>query len=237
MASSPFADKLPAEIRVMIYGHVFGPVEVVKRNERRQRVGDSAQQYAAFLAAQRNMNMQQGGKFIHTWFQQQASGITGVAINTAILTVDRKINEEAIDTFYKTKTISADEYVLKTLFAVADSRNNVERIESWDRERSNFCSLWKAKSMLSFPRLKRIFFLVEFHGSTRTSHDADVCSLLHSASLGPPENLKCIDIGRFSCSLNGLETVDAELHEMWSAVKITPHDYDALSTVQQYHRE
>jgi hypothetical protein len=88
--SSPFcyfADKLPAEIRVLVYGCIFGLATHMKRTPDTKDPAD-----ATF-------------KDTRVVLLEQTGSAPLVPMATAILRTDRLISEEAVEVLYKSKTV------------------------------------------------------------------------------------------------------------------------------------
>lgn len=220
---SYFTDKLSAETRVLIYGFVFGSVTHVKRLTQDEHAAGAKQDERVIL------------------FDPPAQP-EDVLAATSIFGTNKKISEEAIETFYHTKTLRMTFTQLShDAEQHADYLNLVRKLDSTDcfnhfifRPRSVIYSA--LETALQLPSIKRVTVLTEYlaynpnHPSYRTGHDrscfASVRDLVEALELG---QLLCVDIGRYEikdAEFEGLLFENSKLLKMWPNVKSMPDGFD-----------
>lgn len=219
---STFLDKLSPEVRVIIYGHLFGASEAitpttwitkmiseqcVSDNEKSQNVTDNH-----FAVLERG-------------------------IHTNILATNKQIYTEAIEVLYKHRIVCGSVARMQDLLQPHNAGfwNHVRRIQIHDcnEDDSHVKLLETLYKLHDIPRMRWIIVdseclcAVNDYTTDDASVGTTVSKFAQSAKLGP---IKCIDVGVYALEgkLPKVHIMNCLLHSLWSAVRNTPSGYDGL---------
>ncbi|PIA94330.1 hypothetical protein CB0940_07967 [Cercospora beticola] len=217
-----FLDKLSAEIRVQIYGHVFGEATHVR------------------LAPDHNLTNDTNGDA-----ESSKASHKSFPVETSIMAANKQIHEEAIETFYNKKTICLTFAQLHTALEALDSGAShhldmARRIEIVGCKSARVASVHYCLFRLHLlPHLKSLVILTEY--LTTMGHPDLHCSAQQWIADMGLSGLVCIDIGKFEfkddSKLAKVQLLNSKLVRMWPAVKSTPEDYDPVKEVARLRDE
>ena len=228
MSSPSFFDKLAPELRVNIYGHIFGPSKVIKPKDSTASLGID------------NRTLTLSGRE-HTQC---------TPVECFILTTSKLIFQEATQVLYRDKTVRATLSEFEELLQHKDFADNVQRIEIADcanyREygkRWYCCTILERLQRLS--RVNSVALLSDCLGGIvprGASHWAEstrgecvpVRSHLHDMIGINPHEVICVDVGRYQLhgDFSGIQVINRRLTKMWPHAKNVPADYDVWADLE-----
>jgi hypothetical protein len=212
MSPPSFLDKLAPELRVQIYGHIFGTSNTIKPSDSTASLGvDKSELNPAALIANP-----------HT------------PLESSILATNKLIFREAVQVLYHNRVIRATLIDLKQLLQDKDFVANVESVEitdCWNGVKSVSCS-GILDNLHELPRIRSIVILsdcLSIAGSklgTPTTFMIVPRFIRHKAGLG---HATCVDIGRYQLhgKYSRVHVVDRRLTKMWPSAQSVPAGYDA----------
>ncbi|KXS95864.1 hypothetical protein AC578_7870 [Pseudocercospora eumusae] len=211
-----FLDKVAAEVRVMIYEHVFGTSE-----------------YARFSSTPANQPIRATNA---DTTEEAASTI----INTSILATSKKIREEALDTFYNTKIVRLDFSQLRNLLDSRASGNSdqldmIQNIQIIDCNHAEPGDSIRSilKEALALPCIKSLSILSDCLTGPERRH-VTVRQEAKRLGLG---SVICRDIGRYRIKNQPAQVqfVNSKLVKLWPSAASMPEDYEALEVAYSIH--
>ncbi|PPJ51976.1 hypothetical protein CBER1_10699 [Cercospora berteroae] len=228
--SCSFLDKLSAEIRVQIYGHVF-------------READHVQTGASYRCKHYN-HREEGDEPTEAFVEQSF-------IESPIMATNKQIHGEAVDTFYNEKIIRLTFTQLDVALGALASGNSRSLDKTRYMEMARHIEIVQCKSarrdsvqrclarLHLLPRLKSFTVLTEFL-TTVGPPSEHYTAQQWAADMGL-SGLVCVDIGKFDfkddSKLAKVQLLNSKLVRMWPAVKSTPEDYDPVKEVARLRKE
>lgn len=220
--SSPLTEKLSAEMRIMIYQHLFG-----------------AGKYAKLIETQCNSNETDGEE--EEEGQKSSGGAESHAADmklcTSIFAVNKQLHDEALEAFYNNKTIRVTFQQLQRLADTPDAAYFIRDIEITHCldaiPKEIHLSL---KAALRLPRLRSITILSDcISEGIHSSANMTVRGYVTLVNLG---EVVCTDIGRYK--LQGrfapVQFAHRKILKMWPNVASTPDDFDVIAEIKEVSR-
>lgn len=217
-SSSAFLDKLPAEIRAVIYDYVFAPIRVIKPKNSTASLGISRASIAKSVWPDR-------------------SGIESkwdIILDTAILTTCKTVSEEAIDALYRDMIVRGTMTELAKLLKIPRFRRTVRRVEVADCVKGHMKSDFypTLNCLQSLPQICSVAILTDclnhvYPMDVKKSFTT-VKDFCETTCLGPTT---CVDIGRYKLAgmYHRVELVNRRLVHLLRKVQDMPADYDAFA--------
>jgi len=212
--TSLFLDKLSPELRLRIYGHVFGSSRVIKPADSNTALGVRKDPTA------------------HIAFSF-APPAPDVPLDVSILLSNRFIFTEALPVLYDQKIIRGTTEDFDKLLQHADFVEQARRIEIADCigscQNNQFHSVLRRLQVL--PRVRSLVILSDClgHVDKKLVGDDEYLTVPGFCGMAQLGKVTCIDIGRYEISgmFKKFEFVNRRLQLMWPSVRQTPDDYDA----------
>lgn len=207
--------RLPLELRIAIYAHVFGTSQVIKPSSSDTVLGIYKEPF---------------GSIVHSHAPQPAE----VQLHTSILATSKTIFLEAISVLYFEKTIRGSLKDLRQLLHSTGFTEHVRRIEvaggagyfQVEEIHSILLRLQVLPQVPSLIILSDCLGLADGKASGGTTH-VTVPEFASMAELG---KVTCTDIGQYQ--IHGMfkrwKFVNRRLTKMWNQVETTPDDYNAF---------
>ncbi|GIZ45720.1 hypothetical protein CKM354_000887500 [Cercospora kikuchii] len=223
-ATCSFLDKLSAEIRVQIYGHVFGEATHVRPAPDQSLANDSNGDEESSEASHELVLME-----------------------TSIMATNKQIHEEAAETFYNKKIIRLTFAQLDMTLEVLESGNThhldiVRRIDIVECKSARVASVHYCLFRLHLlPHLKSLVILTEYL-TTMGHPDLHWTAQHWATTMGLPP-LICVDVGKFKfkvkkhTKLEKVWLMNSKLVRMWPSVKSTPEDYNVADEADKIINE
>ncbi|KAM3416593.1 Glucan 1,3-beta-glucosidase [Cercospora zeina] len=225
-----FLDKLSAELRVQIYGHVFGDAGHV-------------QPVASYRCKQYD-HREEGNESIEDFAEPPV-------IETSIMAANKQIHGEAVETFCNKKTIRMTFAQLGVALCALESGSSRSMNKTRYLELARYIEIVECKSarrnsvhkcfsrLHLLPRLKSLTILTEFLTAVGGAHNHWTAQQWVSRMDLP--GLVCIDVGKFEfeneSKLAKVQLVNSKLARMWPHVKSTPDDYDVVKVIDKIFAE
>lgn len=222
MAPPSFLDRLAPELRIDIYGHIFGTSDTIKPSSSTASLGINKELYAL----------------------TGHNAVGHVNLESSILSTNKIIFGEAIQVLYHNRTFRATFTELGRLLKHKDFVANVEKVEVADcvsdyKDCSNVL-----KQLQLLPRIRSVVILSDclafdegYSGMTGYEFAAvPVPEFVETAAnLG---RATCIDIGRYQLhgKYSKVQVINRRLTEMWPSAQDVTDSYDAwahLETIMQ----
>jgi hypothetical protein len=212
--TSRFLDKLSPELRLRIYGHVFGSSRVIKPADSNTALGMRKDPTA------------------HIAFSF-APPAPDVPLDVSILLSNRFIFTEALPVLYDEKIIRGTTEDFDKLLQHADFMEQARRIEIADcigsYQNSQFHSVLRRLQIL--PKVRSLVILSDClgHVDKRLAGDNGYLTAPGFCDIAQLGKVTCIDIGRHQLSelFKNFAFVNRRLQLLWPTVRQTPDDYDA----------
>jgi hypothetical protein len=215
MSPPSFLDRLAPELRIQIYGHIFGASDTIKPSDSTASLGiDKSELNPAAHVANP-----------HT------------PLESSILATNKLIFREAIQVLYHNRTIRATLIDLKQLLQDKNFVANVENVEIADCKNGiksvNLSGI--LDKLQELPRIGSIVILsdclglVKLRSGPATVYVPDFVQYM--ARLG---NATCIDIGRYRLdgAYHKVQIVNRKLTKMWPSAQNVPEGYDAWADLE-----
>jgi hypothetical protein len=215
MSPPSFLDQLAPELRVPIYGHIFGTSNTIKPSDSTASLGvDKSELNPAALIANP-----------HT------------PLESSILATNTLIFREAVQVLYHNRVIRATLIDLKHLLQDKNFVANVENVEiadCWNGVKSVYCSGILDK-LQELPRINSIVILSDCLGLVDSGLGPAFVSVPrfveNVAGLG---HAICIGVGRYR--LDGTHSrvhiINRKLTKMWPSAQNVPEGYDAWADLE-----
>ena len=221
--SSLLTEKLSAEMRIMIYQHLFG-----------------AGKYAKLIESQGKSNETDGGK--EEEGQQSSEGEVSHAadmkLSTSIFAVNKQLHDEALEAFYNNKTIRVSFQQLSRLVQSSNAAYFVRHIEITNCADATPLEVHQLlQAAVKLPRLRSITILSDYLSRTvHGSHHMEVRSFAEICSFG---NVVCTDIGRYEIQgpLAAVKFAHSKILKMWPNVASTPDNFDVFAEIKKVSHE
>jgi len=219
--STPILDKLSPEVRAIIYGHVFGPTEVITPT------GWIKQKLSAQHTSRYSDSLKVGDGDL---------ALLDRGIHTNILATNQQIYKEAIEVLYATRAVRGSIARMQELIQSRNDGfwNNVRWVEiSKCNEERSYDQFLTTLYKLQLPsRIRSTFILSDCLTEVNDHTDDDdvghtVAEFAEIAMLGP---IVCINVGVYMLKdqLPKVRIVNRQLVDMWPTVRSTPAGYDGL---------
>ena len=226
MSPPSFLDKLAPELRVAIYGHLFGSSRVIKPSDSTASLGIDNEILA--LSAEEE--------------------IKHATLETGILATNKIIHKEATQVLYHNRTFRATFPELERLLRHDNFVANAEFVEVADcantrghADLSNCSNILKRLQQL--PRIRSITILsdclsglvphhLDIRGAQNIVRLITVPHFIQNvAELG---HTTCVDIGRYKLhgEYSKVQVVNRKLDAMWQSAQAVPSDYDAWAHLE-----
>jgi hypothetical protein len=202
--------RLPPELRFMVYQEVLGPTGVITPMMHFQTAlsGDQLLQPGVYIKAQ---------------------------VQTSILTTNKKISEEALETLYRGRIVRGSISELQTLLCNDDFRDLVEEIEIDDHftkfRNHRFAHMFLLWTQ-NLPQIRSVTILSDKFAFTQHNGRSYITAREFATMMHLGE-ATCVDIGRFKLSgkFSYIQIIHRKLVKMWPNVASTPEDYDVYADV------